>query len=66
MIDYYLAAVLHGRSAELASKESIDASLREFQSGGSKYDKWMQGDPELNEERLSLYKRKYPGTYEVE
>jgi hypothetical protein len=63
MIDYSLAAALHGRSAdiELASG-SLDEQIRDIvEPGGSKYEAWKNGDRRLEEERQELYRRKFPG-----
>jgi hypothetical protein len=62
MHNYRLSAALHGRSADvaLASEESVDDALKEFDVGGNKRDAWLNGDGRLNEERQELYRRNFP------
>ena len=49
----------------LADK-SVDDQLKEYQKGGSKFERWQSGDPEAIREREVLYRRKYPGEYQIE
>jgi hypothetical protein len=64
---YRLSAMIsgYGKPAAIATPsapaKSIDEQIREFDVGGSKYERWANGDRRLDAERQELYRRKFPG-----
>ena len=60
-----LAAIYSGNGMPAplppAQSKSLDDAIKQFEPGGAKHDKWVNGDSRLNDERLSLYNQKYKG-----
>jgi hypothetical protein len=64
LLAYRVHCMLNGsRPAKVtpptAQSKSLDEGIAAFQVGGSKYERWMAGDVELNKERIRLYEKKH-------
>ena len=70
LLAYRVHCMLNGarpaKSPAAPSNSEIDQQLADFKPGGKHYDRWLGGDSKLNERRIALYSKRYPGKYQVE
>jgi hypothetical protein len=63
-LGYRIACMLNGArpgKVDVPNTQQLDAALAAFKPGGSKYEQWLGGDTKLNQQRIELYRRRYPG-----
>jgi hypothetical protein len=67
MREYRLATMEDKEPAQAPGQDSnLDAMIADIEKpGGSKYERWIKGDSQINDERLALYAKKHPGRVEI-
>ena len=48
------------------SRNEIDRALKDFEPGGAKHERWINGETRLYTERIALYSRKFAGKLRIE
>jgi hypothetical protein len=67
MREYRLATMEDTEPALAPGQDSnLDAMIADIEKpGGAKYERWIKGDSQINDERLALYAKKHPGKVEI-